>query len=65
MAEEKRFESIVIKRALGIENKKRKVYRRIGIEPELHEVITNNNLNLTLMVNYALEKFLREKGYLK
>ena len=55
-------ESIVMKRILGIE-KKRRVKISAMLEQELLEKIKQNCLDLSDVINLAVEEFLRRKGY--
>jgi len=57
-------ESFVMKRILGVEKKKR-IQRSVQIEIELYQIIKENNLSFSNTINIALEKYLKEKGYLK
>ena len=56
-------ESIVMRRVLGIE-KKNRVKTTIKLEKELLEAIKTNCLDLSNVVNIAVEEWLRKKGYL-
>ena len=55
--------SIAMRRILNIEKRDRKTIS-VRIEKELYEIIKNNGFHLSDLVNIALEKHLKEKGFL-
>ncbi len=55
-------ESIVMRRILGLE-KKHRIKTTVMLEQELIEKVKQNCLDLSDVMNLALEDFLRKKGY--
>jgi hypothetical protein len=56
-------ESIVLRRILGIEKKKRRNIHT-ALEEELLNIIRKEGLDLANIINIGVEKVLREKGLL-
>lgn len=54
---------ITVARNLGVEKKDRKACN-IGVEKFLLQTLALHNLSQSDVINVALEKYLREKGYL-
>ncbi len=55
-------ESIVMRRILGLE-KEHRIKTTVMLEQELIEKVKQNCLDLSDVMNLALEDFLRKKGY--